>query len=109
MAKKGSSSGKISGGGRQRNNVNHENKRQAYFAKKREEGRAYVYTKNPYDPKTETEKYNAERAERIEKAKSSRTHYARMTSLFAKLDNYLNAQKMSMKNAERTVRKVSKA
>lgn len=98
--KKSKSSGKVSMGGRQRSNLHHEEKRQAYFKKKREEGRAYEYHKNPYDKKTQYQQWHDEDVERRDKAKSSRLPYARLQSVFAKLDNELAKERLAAKEKE---------
>ena len=97
--KKSSSTTKVSNGGRQKANLAHEAKRQAYFAKKREEGRAYQYKKNPYDPKTQPEEWATEQFLRLEKAKSHKLPYAQLKSFFAKLDNYLADEEKKRKEA----------
>lgn len=96
MAKKGNKSvGKVSNGGRQRANVAHAAKRQAKFAAKRENGTAYEYKPNPYEKGTY--EWRRERAERAEKNISHKTHYAKMRSIFAKLDNQIAEDKKRMK------------
>lgn len=90
--KKSKSSGKISNGGRQKNNLVHEAKRQELFAKRREEGKTYQYKPNPYKPGTQ--EYEHEALIRKEKAiNSRRIDYAWKAHVFAQLDNYLSKQK----------------
>lgn len=102
MAKKKSRSSRVSMGGRQRSNVAHEKKRQEKFAKKREQGNAYKYKKNPY--KEGTAEYEHERLVREEKNRSSKLPYARLQSVFAKLDNWLNEQTIREKAKEKKVK-----
>lgn len=97
--KKSSSSGKVSQGGRKKANQIKEAKRQRYFAKKKEEEREYHYKKNPFDPKTQPEEYATEQYKRLQKAKSHRLPYAKLTSFFAKLDNYLAGEEKKRKEA----------
>lgn len=97
MAKKGGkSSGKISNGGRQKANVAHTKKRMEKFAAKRGTEKEYKY--QPISAKPGTNEYERERLDRAEKAKSSKLPYARMTSIFAKLDNEIAKQKLEDKS-----------
>lgn len=102
--KKSSTSSKISNGGRQKQNVNHEAKRQAYFAKKREEGRAYVYKKNPYDPEKQPEEWATENYKRQQKNQNHRLPFAQLKTFFAKLDNQLAENERKKKEALETSR-----
>ena len=103
MAKKGGkSSGQISGGGRQSANVRHEQKRQKKFAAKRGTDKEYKYVPNPY--KKGTVEYNREAMDRAEKAKSSKLPYARLESIFAKLDNRLAKEKIRAKAMSKTIK-----
>ncbi len=97
--KKSSSSGTVSQGGRKKANQIKEAKRQRYFAKKKEEGRGYNYKKNSYDPKTQPEEYATEQYKRQQKAVSHKLPYAKLTSFFAKLDNYLAGEEKKRKEA----------
>lgn len=103
MSKQKSRASRVSLGGRQKSNVAHEQKRQERFKKKREEGRSYEYKKNPY--KEGTAEYEHERLVREEKNRSSRLPYARLDSLFAKLDNWLAKQNELAKKNEKKIRK----
>lgn len=96
MAKKKSRASKVSMGGRQKAHVAQETKRQAKFAAKRESGNAYEYKANPY--KKGTRDWHIEAAARAEKAQSSRLPLARLTSIFAKLDNQLAKEAMVNKD-----------
>lgn len=109
MGKKASkSSGKVSGGGRQRNNVNHEAKRQELFKKRREEGTNYKYQPNPY--KEGTEEYLHEQLIRHEKVLNSRRlPYAWKKHCFALMENWLAKQKESNKTKEKTWRPKTKS
>lgn len=104
MAKQKSRQSRMSKGGRQKANVAHERKRQEKFAAKRETGEAYKYQPNPY--KKGTEEYREEEYQRSLKRKSSKLPYARLTSIFAKLDNALaeEAIKEKEKNAKKSKR-----
>lgn len=95
MAKKVNSTGKISSGNRKKINIAKEERRQALFAKRREEGKGYEYKPNPY-PK-DSDEYNQERRRRAEKNMSQKTPVAKMRSVMAKLDNYLNEQNKKVK------------
>lgn len=88
--KKSKSSGKISMGGRTEAHKRQEEKRQAYFKKRRENGENYAYKPNPYKPGTS--EYEHERLVRAEKNKNQRLPYAKKASIFAKLDNWLAKQ-----------------
>lgn len=88
--KKSKSSGKISNGGRQKAHEAQEARRQAKFKERRENGTNYVYKPNPYKPGTS--EYEHEKLVRSEKNKNNRLPYAKLTSIFAKLDNYLEKQ-----------------
>lgn len=72
-------------------NESREDKRQAKFARKREEGRAYTYAPNPY--RKGTNDYIIESIKRAEKSKSKKTPVAQWKSIMAKLDNELAAKK----------------
>ena len=89
MAKKGrKSSGKMSSGKMKEIRKAREAKRQAKFAEKAANGKAYEYKPNPY--KKGTAEYEVERLKRQEKAKSCETEFQWYRSQFAKLDNALN-------------------
>lgn len=100
--KKSKSTGKISNKGRTEAHKRQEEKRQAKFAKRREEGKAYKYKANPYTEGT-IEYYN-ERTLRAEKNKCNKVEYARLRSIFAKLDNWLSKQKSDMKLKENSTK-----
>lgn len=85
MAKKSSGTGKVSNGGRQKQNLAHEAARQARFAQKKGTDKEYKWSPNPYDPEKEPQQYLEEKARRAEKNKSRKTEYAANVSLFAKL------------------------
>lgn len=71
--------------------------REEKMNKRREQGKTYQYQPNPY-PKGSKE-YERERRARAEKVKNSgnKSHYAKMRSLDAKLDNYLREQEKRRK------------
>lgn len=92
MAKKGGkSSGKISNGGRKEAHKRQEEKRQAKFKERRENGTTYKYT--PITYKKGTSEYEHERLVRAEKCMNQRLPYAKKASIFAKLNNWLAKQK----------------
>lgn len=91
MGKQKSRSSRVSNGGRTKANKAQEAKRQAKFAAKREAGNVYKY--EPIKAKKGSVEYIIAKAERVEKAKSSKLPYARLTSIFAKLDNQIAAEK----------------
>ena len=66
-------------------------KREEKMQKRRDAGKTYSYKKNPY---TEGSKeYRDECKKRDEKNKSKKLHYSKMISIFAKLDNRIEAEK----------------
>ena len=66
-------------------------KREEKMQKRREAGKTYSYKKNPY---TEgTKEYRDECKKRDEKNKAKKLHDAKMTSVFAKLDNRIETEK----------------
>lgn len=89
MPKKKGRTSRVSHGGREKANKRHEEKRQAYFAKKKEEGRAYKYTPNPFDSEKQPEEWATENYIRQQKTVSHKLPLARLTSFFAKLDNQM--------------------
>ena len=99
MAKQKSKTGKISNGGRQEANLRKEAKRQAKFSAKREAGKAYEYKANPY--KKGSRDWKREKRAREEKriASMRKLPLARLTSIFAKLDNRMAIEKEVKKNA----------
>lgn len=106
--KKSKSSGAISNGGRQKAKVHQNEKRMSKFAKKREEGKQYVYHKNSYDPKTQAEQWAQEEYDRKQKAKSSKLPYARLTSIFAKLQNEVDKEKLRAKSENNSTKRRGK-
>lgn len=100
MSKKKSRPSRVSLGGRLKANKHHEEKRQAKFKKKIEEGKQYSYKPNPYDKKTQYEQWHDEDLKRREKAKSSKLPYAQLQSIFAKLDNELQKEALISKQRE---------
>lgn len=106
MAKKAKTTGKISSGNRSKIRTAREERRQLKFAKKREEGKAYEYVANPH--KKGTYAYVVEQNERAAKNTGEKLPTAKLTSIFAKLDNQLAKQKENMKNNERKSSKKDK-
>ena len=109
MAKKAKATGKMSSGNKAAQNRAREERRQAKFAKKREEGRAYEYNPIPYEKGTV--EYAHEKLERAEKNVSKKTPVARFTSIMRKLDNQLAKEKIERKNNKEKFgnRKVARA
>ena len=64
-------------------------KRVAQFAKRREEGKAYSYQKNPYEK--ESYKWEAEWIRREEKAHKEPNEYKKYARIFGRLDRDLRA------------------
>lgn len=93
--KKSKSTGKISMGGRTEARKRQEAKRQAKFAKRREEGKVYKYAPIPFAEGTP--EYYSEQFARMIKSRSKKLEYARLESVFAKLDNWVNKQNAKMK------------
>ena len=107
MAKKAKATGKMSSGNKAAQNRAKEERRQAKFAKKRDEGRAYEYKPIPYEKGTV--EYTHEKLERAEKTVSKKTPVARFTSIMRKLDNQLAKEKMERKNNKEKFGKNRKA
>lgn len=95
--RKSSGNSKVSMGGRSEARKRQEFKRQAKFASRKGTDREYKYTPNPY--KKGTAEYDHEALIRKEKNKNQRLPYAKLQSIFAKLDNYLNKQALAAKAA----------
>lgn len=77
--------------------------REERMQKRRDAGKVYVYKKNPY---TEgTKEWVKEELARAEKRKSKKPHYAKMTSVFAKLDNELAKAELAAKKKSRNKEK----
>ena len=66
-------------------------RRMAKFAKRREEGKAYEYTPNPYEPGTR--EYNTEAYKRAQKNVDRRVPQAWWDSRWRKLNNEIEAEK----------------
>lgn len=97
MASQKSRTSKTSNGGRQKQNVEREQRRQQRFSAKRGTDREYKWSPNPYDPEKESEQYSREQYERSQKNKSRKLEYAQTASVFAKLDNELRNKALSEK------------
>lgn len=69
--------------------VGKRDKRAEKFAKRREEGKTYVYKSNPYE--AGTKEYYQEEKKRACKNVDRKTPVARWTSIMARLDNQLRA------------------
>ena len=67
-------------------------KRTAKFAKRREEGKAYEWKPNPYDPEKQKRQYVAEANVRAAKNGDRRNWVSRWRSVMRKLDNELAAE-----------------
>lgn len=96
MAKKAKATGKMSSGNKAAQNKEKEDRRQAKFATKRDEGRAYEYKPNTYAKGTV--EYAHEKIVRAEKTIGKKTPVARLTSIMRKLENQLAKEKMERKN-----------
>ena len=109
MAKKAKVTGKMSSGNKASMNKAKEERRQAKFAKKRDEGRAYEYKPNPYDKNSkdysEWSNYYDLAEYRSYKNVDRKTPVARLTSIMKKLDNQLAKERMERKtNKEKFAR-----
>lgn len=71
-------------------------KRRAKFAQRREDGKVYNYTPNPY--KEGTSEYNKEVLARKEKTVSKKTEWQRIESIMRKLQNEIEKKKKLIKN-----------
>lgn len=80
---------------RQRNNE----KRIARFAQRREEGKAYAYKPNPYDPEKQKRQYYEEARNRASKNVDHRDSVSRWKSFMRKLNNELAAEEVRAKKA----------
>jgi len=80
---------------RQENNK----KRIARFAQRREDGKAYEYKPNPYDPKTQARQYFEEERLRAEKNVDHRDAVSRWRSIMRKLNNQIAAEEVATKKA----------
>ena len=70
-------------------------KRMARFAKRREEGKAYEYSPNPFTKGTK--EYIQEEKRRSEKNVNHKTPLQTMASIMKKLDNQLAKERMARK------------
>ena len=73
---------------RQKNNE----KRIAKFEQRRENGKAYVYKPNPYDPDTQRRKYVEEEKIRSEKNGDRRDAVSKWRSIMRRLNNEIAAE-----------------
>lgn len=69
--------------------------REEKMQKRREASKVYTYKKNPYEKGTK--EWVKEELARAEKRKSKKPHYAKMASVFAKLDNELAKAELAAK------------
>lgn len=69
--------------------------REEKMQKRRDAGKVYTYKKNPYEKGTK--EWVKEELAIAEKRKSKKPHYAKMTSIFAKLDNELAKAELAAK------------
>ena len=99
MAKQKSRSSRVSNGGRTKANKAQEAKRQAKFSAKREAGKAYEYKANPYKKGSRDWKHEKRAREEKRIASMRKLPLARLTSIFAKLDNKMAIEKEAKKNA----------
>lgn len=75
-------------------------KRIAYFAKRREEGKTYEYKPNPYNPNgkyTEKRKYHAERMARAEKNVDHRDAISKWKSIMRIVQNEVDREEEERK------------
>lgn len=68
--------------------------REERMNKRREAGKTYSYRKNPYEEGTK--EYGKECMKRAEKTKSKKLPFAQMRSVFVKLDNKLEEEKVAI-------------
>ena len=83
-------------------------KRIAYFAKRREEGKAYEYKPNPYDPegsRKERKRYFAERKRRAEKNVDHRDPVSKWRSIMRRACNDVSIEEELLKRALEEKRK----
>lgn len=69
--------------------------REERMQKRRDAGKVYTYKKNPCEKGTK--EWVKEECARAEKRKSKKPHYAKITSVFAKLDNALAKAELAAK------------
>ena len=65
-------------------------KRAEYFAKRREEGKGYEYTPNPFNPETQRKKYYTEVRSRSDKNADRRDDVSKWRSVMRKVDNEIH-------------------
>ena len=107
MAKKAKATGKVSSGNRSSMNKAKEERRQARFAKRKEEGKGYTYQPIPY--KKDTKEYFDKLRDRAAKNVSHKTPIQRFTSIMRKLDNQLAKERKDVKEKVQKNRKVAEA
>lgn len=74
--------------------------REEKMAKRRENGKCYVYKPNPYTKGTDA--WEKENTLRIQKSRGSKTPVARMMSCMKKVENNLTEEKQRIRNRKKT-------
>lgn len=82
-------------------------KRIEKFAKRREDGKAYVYEPNPYDPERQKRQYAEEANARAAKNGDRRDCVSRWRSVMQKLNNEIAAEELAAKKAIERVKRES--
>ena len=80
--------------------------REQKMNKRREEGKTYTYKPNPFTKGTR--EYFEEQLKRSQKNVSHKTHFAKMRSLEAKLDNMIFREKIEKKREKEQSEKEQK-
>ena len=80
-------------------------KRTARFAKRREEGKAYEWKPNPYDPERQKRQYAEEANARAAKNVDHRDSVSRWRSVMQKLSNEIAAEEAVAKKIAERVKK----
>ena len=80
-------------------------KRTARFAKRREEGKAYEWKPNPFDPETQRRKHVEEARIRAEKNGDRRDNVSKWRSVMRRLNNEIAAEEARDKKLLQTLNK----
>ena len=80
-------------------------KRTAKFAQRREDGKAYEYKPNPFNPETQKRKYAEEAKTRAEKNGDRRDDVSKWRSVMRKLNNEIAAEELRDKKILQSIKK----
>lgn len=82
-------------------------KRTAKFAQRREDGKAYEYKPNPFNPETQKRKHAEEARIRAEKNGDRRDDVSKWRSVMRKLNNEIAAEELRNKKILQSIKKES--